>query len=127
MTLAELKNVINFTFDLADDEVDASFYIELDEINEKYAGEIEVVRIDRDFVVCNLSGFLQRLANFHPSVISDYINESYYDGEQKDYLLKQLTRRPSHLNSFKAGITDDGGEAVYHFITNDMYDFLTQQ
>ena len=126
MTLSELKNVIDFTFDIADDEIDASFYIELDEIYEKYADNIEVVRISKDLVVCKLTDFLRDLAKFHPSKITEYLNECYYDGDQKDYLLKQLTKRPSHLNQFKADITDDGGEAVYHFIENDMYDFLTQ-
>lgn len=127
MTLYDLKNVIDFTFDIEDNEVCGSFYIEMDEINEEYAKQIEVVKISKELVTCKLSRFLQRLASFHPSKISDYLNENYYDGKQKDYLINQLTRRPSHLNQFKADITDDGGEAVYHFITNDMYDFLTQK
>lgn len=122
MTLSDLKNIIDFTFDIADDEIDASFYIELDEIPEEHARNIEVVRIDKDLVVCKLTNFLRRKANFHPSQIIKYLNENYYDGEQKDYLLKQLTKRKKGED-----ITDDGGEAVYHFLTNDMYDFLTQQ
>lgn len=126
MTLNDLRNVIDFTFDIADDEIDASFYIELDEIPEDVAGNIEVVRISRDLVVCKLTDFLRRRAKFNPSLITEYINENYYDGEQKDWLLSQLTRRPAPTNQFKADITDDGGEAVYHFIENDMYDFLTQ-
>lgn len=127
LTLNDLRNVISFTFDIADDIVDASFYIELDEIPEDIANEIEVVRIDNDLVVCKLTAYLQRLANFHPSRITEYLEDNYYEGEQLDYLKKQLTRRPSHTNQFKASITDDGGEAVYHFITNDMYDYLTQK
>ena len=126
MTLYDLKNTIDFTFDITDDEVDASFYIELDEINDDLAAQIEVVKISRDLVTCKLSRFLQRLANFHPTEITNFIDDRYYDGDQKDYLVKQLTRRPSHTNKFKADVTDDGGEAVYHFITNDMYDFLTK-
>lgn len=122
MTLEDLRNVIDFTFDIADDEIDASFYIELDEIPEEHARNIEVVRIDKDLVVCKLTHFLRRKANFCPTKIIEYINENYYDGEQKDYLLKQLTKRKKGED-----ITDDGGEAVYHFITNDMYDYLTQQ
>lgn len=127
MTLYDLKNVIDFTFDIEDDEVCGSFYIEMDEINEEYAKQIEVVKIGADLITCKLSRFLQRLANFHPSEITEYLNENYYDGDQKEYLTNQLTRRPSHTNQFKADVTDDGGEAVYHFITNDMYNFLTQQ
>ena len=127
LTLNDLRNVISFTFDIADDIVDASFYIELDEIPEDIANEIEVVRIDNDLVVCKLTAFLQRLANFHPSRIIEYLEDRYYEDDQLDYLKKQLTRRASHTNQFKASITDDGGEAVYHFITNDMYDYLTQK
>lgn len=123
MTLNDLKNVIDFTFDLEDDEVCGRFYIELDEINPEYLG-IEVVKIGTDYVTCKLTDFLRRLASFHPTKITEYLNDSYYDGDQKDYLLKQLTKRK--LGSNKGDITDDGGEAVYHFITNDMYDFLTQ-
>lgn len=125
MTLNDLKNVINFTFDLEDDEVCGRFYIELDEINEKYLG-IEVVRIDRDSITCKLTDFLRRLAIFHGNEITDYLNDNYYDGEQKDYLLKQLTKRK--ISSTNQGdITDDGGEAVSHFIESDMYYFLTQK
>ena len=126
MTLYDLKNVIGFTFDIADDEIDASFYIELDEIKEEFLG-IEVVRIGRDLVVCKLTDFLRRLARFHPSVISKYIEDNYHNGEYKDYMIAQLTKRPSNTNQFKADIADDGGEAVYQFIENDMYDFLTQE
>lgn len=122
MTLNDLRNVIDFTFDIADDVIDASFYIELDEIPEDVAGNIEVVRISKDLVVCKLTDFLRRRAIFNPSKIIKYINENYYDGEQKDWLLKQLTKRPLRGED----ILDDGGEAVYHFIKNDMYDFLTQ-
>lgn len=121
LTLSDLKNVIAFTFDIADDEIDASFYIELDEIPEEHARNIEVVRIDKELVVCKLTNFLRRKANFHPTKITEYINENYYDSPHKDYLLKQLTKRRKGED-----ITDDGGEAVYHFITHDMYDFLTQ-
>jgi hypothetical protein len=123
MTLNDLKNVIDFTFDLTDDEVSAGFYIELDEINPKYLG-IEVVKIGTDYVTCKLTDFLRRMATFHPTEITEYLNASYYDGEQKDYLLKQLTKRKCGSN--KGDITDDGGEAVWHFIEHDMYDFLTQ-
>lgn len=124
LTLSDLKNVIAFTFDIADDEIDGSFYIELDEINEEYLG-IEVVKIDRDLIICKLTDFLRRLATFHPNLIENYLNDNYYDGKQKDCLIKQLTKRKCGSN--KGDITDDGGEAVYHFITNDMYDFLTQK
>lgn len=126
MTLEDLRNVISFTFDIADDIVDASFYIELDEIPPEQASQIEVVRIDTDLVVCKLTNYLQRLANFHPSRITDYLEDNYYEGELRDRLIKQLTRRRSAADNYTASIIDDGGEAVYHFINQDMYDFLTR-
>lgn len=127
MTLYDLKNVIDFTFDIEDDEVCGRFYIEMEEINEDYAAQIDVVKIGTDVITCKLSRFLQRLANFHPSKITNYLEDNYYDGDQKDYLVRQLTRRPSQTNKFKADVTDDGGEAVAHFIEYDMYHFLTQK
>lgn len=128
MTLYDLKNVIDFTFDIEDDEVCGRFYIEMDEINEKYAAQIEVVRISQDLITCKLSRFLQRMANFHPTDIINYLEDNYYDGEQKEYLKKQLTKNPCRRDpELKGVVTDDGGEAVYHFITYDMYDFLTQK
>lgn len=120
MTLIDLKDVIDYTFDIADDEIDATLYIELDEIKEEYLRNIEVVKIGRDYVTCRLTNFLRRFANFHPTKMKEYIDEAYYDCEQKDYLTAQLTKHHKGED-----ITDDGGEAVYHFIKNDLYDFLT--
>jgi hypothetical protein len=120
MTLKDIKGIIDYTFDIADDEIDGSFYIELDEINEDYLSNIEIVKIGKEIVTCRLTNFLQRLANFHPSKITTYIDDNYYDGEQKDYLKTQLTKAHG-----KGIITDDGGSAVYHFINYDMCDFLT--
>ena len=125
MTLKDLKGVIDFTFDLADTEIDASFYIELDEINPVYLSQIEVEVIREDVVICNLTKFLRRIATYKPGLIIDYLDNNYYPGGQKDYLLKQLTKRQIATDN-NGDITDDGGEAVYHFINCDMYDFLTQ-
>ena len=55
----------------------------------------------------------------------DYINNNYEDSDLKTYLIQQLTKR--RLGSNAGDITDDGGEAVYHFIECDLYDFLTNQ
>ena len=120
MTLYELKNIIDFTFDIADDEIDASFYIDLDEIPEAYSSQIEVVKIRDNLIVCRLTDFLRHQANFHPGRILKYLNENYYDGDQKEYLKTQLTKRKKDED-----ITDDGGEAVYQFIDCDLYDYLT--
>lgn len=123
MKLFELIGIIDFEFDIADDEIDASFYIGLDEIRRDYSKEIEVVRIDRELIVCKLTDFLRRKAQFHPNQIKKYLEDSYYEGEQRTYLIEQLTKRQSPETP-DADITDDGGEAVYHFIEHDMYDFL---
>ena len=122
MTLNDLRDVINFTFYLTDDEVDAEFYIHMEEIPEEIARQIEIVKIDLGQIRCKLTNFIRRTANFHPTKIADYLNENYYDGDQKDYLINQLTKRKKG-----ADIIDDGGEAVYHFITNDMYDYITSK
>jgi hypothetical protein len=125
MTLNDLKGIIGFTFDLTDNEIDARFYIELDEIKNKRALDIEVVKIERDVVTCKLTDFLRRVATFAPSDIVSYLSDNYNDGEQKDYLIKQLTKRKCGSN--KGDVTDDGGDAVWHFINYDMYDFITKE
>lgn len=114
MKLYDLKNIIDFTFDLMDDEVSASFYIELDEINEKYAKEIEVVKIGEKYVTCKLTKFIRK----HKTAVAKYIQNNYYDSELKYYLMIVFTDNKDVLT--------DGGEAVYHFITNDLCDFLKQ-
>lgn len=114
MMLNELNGIIDFNFDIADDEIDARFYIELAEINSKYAKQIKVVRIDRDLIVCKLTDFLRH----HKTAIKKYLVENYYKSEQLNYLINQICKADN--------ITDDGGEAVYHFINYDLYDFLTQ-
>jgi hypothetical protein len=126
MTLYDLKNKINFTFDITDDEVAASFYIELDEIPDEIAQNIEVVAIDRDLITCKLTDFLRRKAHFHPKQLREYLTESYYDGETLDALKAQLCEKWQKAKR-DAGedILDDGGEAVAHFIEHDLYDFIT--
>lgn len=114
MKLYELNGIIEYTFDLTDNEVYGRFYIELDEIKPEFAKEIEVVKIDRDTVNCKLTDFIRN----HRAAIKKYLVDNYHDGEQRRYLIKQLCKNED--------ITDDGGEAVYHFIENDFYDFLTQ-
>lgn len=115
MKLSDLKNVLEFTFDLQDDEVCGRFYIELDEINEKYARKIEVVKIGTDYVTCKLTDFLRH----HKTAVSKYIRNNYHLGDTRTFLENTLV--------VSDNITEDGGEAVYYFITNDLYDFLTQK
>lgn len=126
MTLKDLKDIdFKLSVDFADNEIDATIYFELEEIDDDIASEIVVTRISKNYVTCKFTNYLRRLATFHPTQIKNYINDNYYDGETKDYLIKQLTKRK--LGSNVGDITDDGGEAVYHFIENDLYDFLTNK
>lgn len=115
MTLNDLKNVIDFTFDLTDDEVCGRFYIELDEINPKYAKQIEVVTIGTDCVTCKLTDFIDN----HKTAIKRYILKNYLPSDLRTHMLNTLI--------VSDNITEDGGEAVYRFIEDDMYYFLTQE
>ena len=114
MTLFDLKGVIDFTFDLQDNEVCGSFYIELDEISDALAKQIEVVKIERQYITCAMTDFLRG----HGEEVAEYL-ENNYEGETLEWLKKILTG--------PGDITAEGGEAVYHFIERDMYDFLTQE
>lgn len=114
MKLYDLNGIINFDFDIADNEIDASFYIELAEINPKYAKQIEVIKIDNNLIICKLTDFLRN----HKTAIKKYLSNNYFQGEQLSCLLGILTADD---------ITADGGEAVYHFINYDLYDFLTDK
>ena len=115
MKLNDLKGVIDFTFDLTDNEVCGRFYIELDEINPKYAKQIEVVTIGTDYVTCKLTDFLRH----HKTAIKRHLLDTYNPSPNRDYMINTLTNSDN--------ITEDGGEAVFCFIEVDMYDFLTQQ
>lgn len=126
MTLADLKNIVDFTFDLEDDEVAASFYVELDEIPDEVARNIEVVRISRDVVVCKLTNYIRRFANFHPTKIREFLNSELYEGKTLDHLNAQICEKWQRVKRVAGeDITDDGGEAVAYFVEHLMYDFLT--
>ena len=114
MKLKELKNIIKFSFDFADDEIDAVFYVELEAINEKYLKQIEVVLINQNYIVCKFTDFIRR----HKTAIKKYLIKNYHDEEALDYLINHLI--------IADDITEDGGEAVWHFLEYDIADFLTQ-
>lgn len=114
MKLSELKKVIKYKFDFADKEIDGTFYIELDQIKEKYLNQIEVTGISQEYVTCDFVNFL----NSHKAEVKEYIVDNYYNSEFKSYLIKQLCESDD--------IIDDGGEAVYHFIKEDMDYFLRE-
>ena len=115
MKLSDLKNVIEFTFDLQDDEVCGRIHIDLDEINEKYARQIEVVKIDSNYVTCKLTDFLRH----HKTAVSKYIRKNYNVCAKRKFLENALVDSDN--------ITEDGGEAVYYFIISELYDFLSQK
>lgn len=126
MTLFDLKNKIDFSFDIADDEVVASFYAELDEIPDAVARNIEVVQISRDLVTCKLTDYLRRFANFHPSKMREFLTSTLYEGETLDHLVGQLCEKWKRANRTNGeDITDDGGEAVAYFVEFLFYDFIT--
>ena len=115
MKLKDLKDVIRFSFDFADDEIDSSFYVELEAINEKYLKQIEVVKISQNYVICKFTDFLRK----HKTAIKKYLLETYNKGETLDWLINNLVVADD--------ITADGGEAVWHFMEYDLADFLTQE
>lgn len=114
MKLESLKGIIDFSFDFMDTEVSGLFYIELENIKSKYAKQIEVNRIQRDYVICNFTDFVRN----NKESVKKYIKEVYNDGDLKDTLIEQLCETED--------ILDDGGEALYYFFQNDIADFLTE-
>ena len=74
MKLSDLKSIIQFDTDFADDEIDASFYTELDDILPKKADTINVLQIHTDYIVCDFSRFIRD----HKVEIKDYIYDNYY-------------------------------------------------
>ena len=70
MKLDELLEVVNFSFDYADDEFDCTFYA--DAISNKYSKLIEVERVDTDYVLCHFSKFIQENRGLVDSYIREY-------------------------------------------------------
>ena len=125
MTLKDLKDInFDLSVDFTDDEIDVVTYFELNDISDEVASEIVVTGINKYYVVCKFTNYLRRLAFFHPTEIKNYINSRYEDCETREYLITQLTKRK--LGSNCGDITDDHGEAVYHFIKCDLEEFLTR-
>lgn len=75
MKLVDLKGIITYSFDFADNEIDASFYTELNDIKEEYAKEIEVVEISRNYIICKFKEFILT----HKEIIRDYIYNNYFE------------------------------------------------
>ena len=106
MKLSDLKSIIQFDTDFADDEIDASFYTELDDISPKYADTINVLQIHTDCIVCDFSRFIRD----HKVEIKDYIYDNYY--------LPWASNM--YINMFEK---QDAGY-IAHFIEKDMGVFL---
>lgn len=118
MTLKDLKDIdFDLCIDFADDEIDATIYFELADIDDEIASQIVVTGIDKYYVTCKFTNYLRQIAEAHPEQIVNYLNDAYDDGDTKDYLIQQLTKR-------EGDITDDTGEGVYYFIVHDLEDFL---
>ena len=127
MTLYDLKNIIDYSVDIVDNEITATCHIgNLLDIHDRYAQQIDVVKIDHDTITCKLTKFLRIMANYHPTEITDYINQYYPEGYLKEHLLKQLTKRPYKHIANSGDVADDGGDAVYQFITYDLTDLITR-
>ena len=123
MTLKDLKDVnFDLAVDFVDDEIDVSTYLELADLSDDIASAIVVTGIYENFIICKFTNYLRRMATFHPTKLKNYLNDNYDDDATREYLIKQLTKHK--LGSNVGDITDDGGEAVYHFIKYDFEDFI---
>lgn len=124
MTISDLKGVIDFEFDFADNEIDATFYVDINDIRDEYARGIEVVRIDRDVVVCRFTEFLRRRA-YLSGALRKYINGAYYDDDPTKVGLQKQLLMTTWERANGGDITDDGGEAIAYFLEYDIGEFLT--
>lgn len=111
MTLNELQNIIGFDFDFADDEIDATFYTELNDINPKYAKQIQVKSINTLIIVCDFTNFIKH----HKTAIKKYIYDNY-----------QLAWASLLFNGLYPLDGEIDAEAYAYFIEHDMDTFLTK-
>lgn len=106
MKLSDLKSILQFDTDFADDEIDSTFYTELEDILPKYADDVDVLQINTNYIVCDFSRFIRE----HQEEITKYIKTVYYE----DYIDSTIT------GIFK----DQDAECIAYFIEHDMDDFL---
>lgn len=112
MKLNELRNILNMSFDFADNELDASFYCELEEISEELAKKIEVVKITKGFVICDFKSFILH----HKTKIISYLKNSYSSSYWKNYANGIF----NNSNKYEAE------EWIASFIEQDLASFLTE-
>ena len=106
MKLSDLKSIIQFDTDFADDKIDASFYTELDDILPKYADDINVLLIYHTYIVCDFSRFIRD----YKEEIKDYIYDNYYLPWASDMYINMFEKQDA--------------EYIAHFIEKDMDAFL---
>lgn len=111
MTLYDLQKVIQFDTDICDNEVDTMVYIDIKSIHEDIAKEIEIVNIYHDAIIVKISDYLRK----HRISTNAYLEQCYYESNQKDELIKYLVKYPDILS--------DGGYAVDYFVRNDLNDY----
>lgn len=106
MKLSELKSILRFNTDFADNETTATFYTEIDDILPKYAKNIDVLAISKNYITCDFYNFILN----HKDEITKYIKTVYHE----DYIDSTIT-----------GIFEDqDAEDIAYFIEHDMDDFL---
>lgn len=76
MKLDELLDVVDFSFDYADDEFDCTFYA--DAINNKYSRLIDVERVNTNYVLCHFSKFIRENRGLVDSYIREYSASPHY-------------------------------------------------
>ncbi len=112
MTLYDLRNILSDEFDFSDHTVCGSFYADIKDIRTSHAKKIVVESISSELVCCRFTEFLES----NRSAVKRYLEANYEDGDELDYLRATLCDAED--------INEDGGEAVYRFIENDIADFL---
>lgn len=114
MKLEDLKNAIKFDFDFADNKIDTSFYIELQDIKQKYAKQIKVIEINKNFVICDFCDFILR----NKEDIIKYICSGYKEDEKyiKNYI----------YGIFEEENDNEQAGWIYAFMNQDLEDFLTK-
>ena len=113
MKLYDLKHILKMCADFADDEVDATVYFELDDIPDKIARKIEVVAISENFVTCKFTDYLRR----NKSKLAKYIEASCHEYPRLEAMYRSALIKAED-------ILEDGGEAVYSFINEELEYFL---
>lgn len=115
MKLNGLLEVIDYSFDFADNEIDVIFYEELDNILSKYLKQIKVCRISQNYIICDFVDFIQH----HKTLITKYIYNNYQDA-WASWLYNGLFEKDEQKRYFAYN-----DEAYAYFIEHDLAIILT--